>query len=394
MPLDAVANAIDEGQYEMKTRPQGFGIAAKPFQRVLKTLPYNDHRRTYDGDAQNGDDYGPNHRVFKHGLSPCKCVIACCTIALFCPGSNPNCVQEEPGLYRVQTGTTEYFYCNQHSRKQPLSNAPEVTNGALPKPYPEHPVSERDRLFEQQPDGMSDFVFDERVVRVFPDMIKRSVPGYGLILPMLGVLARRHVQTGSHVYDLGCSLGAVSRVIQQSVAVPEVRIFAVDNSHEMLKRLEADLEAKQNRHSSLESELPATKLPEIELVLGDIATTPISNASLSVLNFTLQFIGREQREALLRRIAEGTRPGGALVLSEKIRFSDAAEQQLQTNWHHDFKRAQGYSDLEIARKRDALERVMLPDTEDQHLARLQQAGWSKTVRWYQCFNFVSYLAIR
>jgi tRNA (cmo5U34)-methyltransferase len=225
-------------------------------------------------------------------------------------------------------------------------------------------------------------------------MINRSVPGYGLILPMLGVLARRYVQAGSHVYDLGCSLGAVSRVIQQSVAVPDVRIFAVDNSSEMLKRFAADLGAEQNSHSCSEPGSPATNVPEIELILGDIATTPISNASLSVLNFTLQFIGRQQRAALLARIAEGTRPGGALVLSEKIRFSDEVEQQLQTDWHHDFKRAQGYSDLEIARKRDALERVMLPDTEEQHLTRLQSAGWGKTVRWYQCFNFVSYLAIR
>jgi tRNA (cmo5U34)-methyltransferase len=245
-------------------------------------------------------------------------------------------------------------------------------------------VSERDQLFEQQPTGMNDFVFDERVVRVFPDMINRSVPGYGLILPMLGVLARRCVQPSSNVYDLGCSLGAVSRVIRQSVTAPDVRIIAVDNSAEMLKRFEAELQGMQVKPDS----------PGLELVLGDIATTPVNNASLSVLNFTLQFIEHGQRLDLLRRIAEGTRPGGAMVLSEKIRFSDAGEQQLQTEWHHDFKRAQGYSDLEIARKRDALERVMLPDTEDEHLERLQQAGWSKAVRWFQCFNFVSYLAIR
>jgi tRNA (cmo5U34)-methyltransferase len=130
------------------------------------------------------------------------------------------------------------------------------------------------------------------------------------------------------------------------------------------------------------------------LVLGDISETPVENASLTVLNFTLQFIAREQRQVLLRRIAAGTRPGGALVLSEKIRFADETEQALQTDWHHDFKRAQGYSELEVARKRDALERVMLPDTEAEHLERLKAAGWSKAVRWFQCFNFASYLAIR
>lgn len=245
-------------------------------------------------------------------------------------------------------------------------------------------MSERDQLFEQPPQGMQDFVFDERVVRVFPDMINRSVPGYGLILPMLGVLARRTVQPGSRVYDLGCSLGAVSLMVRQSLAVPDVRIIAVDNSAEMLKRFAALLQeqAEETDHST------------IELVLADISDMPIENASLSVLNFTLQFIEPTKRQALLHRIAEGTRPGGALVLSEKIHFADAEEQALQTDWHHDFKRAMGYSDLEIARKRDALERVMLPDTESEHLLRLQAAGWTKAVRWFQCFNFVSYLAIR
>lgn len=242
-------------------------------------------------------------------------------------------------------------------------------------------MSERDRLFEQQPEGMQDFVFDERVVKVFPDMINRSVPGYGLILPMLGVLARRCVQPGSQVYDLGCSLGAVSLVVRDAVRSPDVRIIAVDNSADMLRRFEQQLQQRENR-------------PQIELRLDDISTTPISNASLTVLNFTLQFIRRDQRQALLARIAAATLPGGALVLSEKIRFSDAAEQALQTDWHHDFKRAQGYSDLEIAGKRDALEKVLLPDTEQEHFERLKAAGWSKTVRWFQCFNFVSYLAIR
>lgn len=245
-------------------------------------------------------------------------------------------------------------------------------------------MSDRDQLFEQPLQGMQDFVFDERVARVFPDMINRSVPGYGLILPMLGVLARRAVQSGSRVYDLGCSLGAVSQMVRQSVAVPDVHIIAVDNSAEMLKRFAA----------MLQEQAPPTDRPTIELVLGDISDTPIENASFSVLNFTLQFIQPGQRQALLRRIAEGTRPGGALILSEKIRFADAGEQALQTDWHHDFKRAQGYSELEIARKRDALERVMLPDTEPEHLQRLQAAGWTRAVRWFQCFNFVSYLAIR
>jgi tRNA (cmo5U34)-methyltransferase len=115
---------------------------------------------------------------------------------------------------------------------------------------------------------------------------------------------------------------------------------------------------------------------------------------MSVLNFTLQFIDPKKRLSLLRRIATGTRAGGILVLSEKIRFADPAEKELHTRLHHDFKRTKGYSELEIAAKRNALERVLKPDTEKEHQERLRAAGWHKTVRCFQAFNFVSYLARR
>ncbi|MEK9765805.1 MAG: carboxy-S-adenosyl-L-methionine synthase CmoA, partial [Thalassolituus sp.] len=83
----------------------------------------------------------------------------------------------------------------------------------------------------------------------------------------------------------------------------------------------------------------------------------------------------------------------ALILSEKVAF-DKDEQQIQDTLHHDFKRANGYSDLEIAQKRSAIENVLIPETEDVHRERLLSAGFSKVIRWYQCFNFVSYLAIK
>ena len=106
-----------------------------------------------------------------------------------------------------------------------------------------------------------------------------------------------------------------------------------------------------------------------------------------------QFIEPQKRLALLTRIAEATCEGGALILSEKIAFDDQ-EQALQTELHHDFKRANGYSDLEISQKRSAIENVLIPETESVHRERLMQAGFSQVIRWYQCFNFVSYLAIK
>lgn len=242
-------------------------------------------------------------------------------------------------------------------------------------------MNEKDTLYQQGPVYGADFVFDERVVKVFPDMINRSVPGYALVLQLIGLLARRHVQADSQVYDLGCSLGAATLAMRHAVSVPGVKFIAVDNSAAMIEQL-------RQRLSKEEGGAP------VDCVEGDICTTKIRDASMTVLNFTLQFVEREQREGLLRRIAEGSRENGILVLSEKIRFSDEAEQEAQTDWHHDFKRAQGYSDLEIAGKRNALERVLQPDTEEEHRSRLSAAGFRRVFRCFQAFNFATYLAFR
>jgi len=244
-------------------------------------------------------------------------------------------------------------------------------------------MSARDRLFDSLVEEVQDFVFDERVVRVFPDMINRSVPGYGLIVPMIGLLARRYAMDNSTLYDLGCSLGAAAVAMSQAVRAENARIVAVDNSPDMIARLREMLEADQE----------PGRVP-IFPVCEDLQDTRIDDASVVVLNFTLQFVSPDARLPLLQRIAHGMLPGGILLLSEKVRFDSDEEQVLQTTWHHDFKRAQGYSDLEISRKRDALENVMKPDSLSQHRERLLEAGFSSVHPWFQAFSFRSLLAFR
>jgi tRNA (cmo5U34)-methyltransferase len=126
----------------------------------------------------------------------------------------------------------------------------------------------------------------------------------------------------------------------------------------------------------------------------DVLDTDIRDASVTTLNFTLQFVPLADRADLLARIAQATRPGGALILSEKLRFDDDTDQEIQTRLHHEFKRANGYSDLEISQKRSAIEHVMIPETLDAHRQRLLNVGFERALVWYQCFNFVSILAIK
>ena len=90
-----------------------------------------------------------------------------------------------------------------------------------------------------------------------------------------------------------------------------------------------------------------------------------------VMNFTLQFIPPDDREALLKRIYDGLNPGGMLVLSEKIRHPTLNGNELLIDLHHQFKRDNGYSELEVSQKRAALEKVMLTDTFSEHESRLK-----------------------
>jgi len=102
----------------------------------------------------------------------------------------------------------------------------------------------------------------------------------------------------------------------------------------------------------------------------------------------------EQRAAVIEKVYAGLRPGGVLVLSEKIRAEQDAGEQLLVDLHHDFKRANGYSDLEISQKRAAIENVMRINSLSEHQQRLQDAGFSAAQVWFQCFNFCSLVCFK
>lgn len=239
----------------------------------------------------------------------------------------------------------------------------------------------KDTIYAQAHEAVGAFQFDESVVAVFPDMIQRSVPGYQTILTGIGELTETYAQADSNLYDLGCSLGAATLTMRRKVAQPNCRIVAVDNSEAMINRASEYLHAY---HSDV----------EVDLQCADITQIKIENASVAVINFTLQFIDPDQRQALLDNIYQGLKPGGILILSEKIHFEDDALQSAIEHLHLQFKRANGYSELEISQKRSSLENVLISDTADFHIQRLKQTGFNSAGIWFQAYNFASFIAIK
>lgn len=249
---------------------------------------------------------------------------------------------------------------------------------------------QHDTLFTTPLDKASRFSFDEQVVACFPDMIRRSVPGYGQVLAMLPIFAKRHCKyrqqthTGqrvSRIYDLGCSLGGASMALAGEFAPHDLQIKAIDISPAMTDEAKTLLTDNYPDH-------------DIEVITADIREVELEPCDMVILNLTLQFLPAADRVAVLEKIYEALSSGGILVLTEKTHAFDEQADAWLVERYYDFKRANGYSEMEISGKRNALENVLITDTLDEHHARLEKVGFARHLTWFQFLNFVSIVAFK
>lgn len=247
-----------------------------------------------------------------------------------------------------------------------------------------------DTIFTTPIDKTARFSFDETVVACFPDMIRRSVPGYGQMLAMLPIFARRHCayrqsddsgQKISRVYDLGCSLGAVSFALASEFDKKDLQIKAIDISQPMINQAKILLDTHYPLH-------------DIELICADVSDFELQACDMIVLNLTLQFLAVEKRLTLLKKCYDALAVGGILILTEKTHLTDEAFDAWQVERYYDFKRKNGYSELEISGKRNALENVLITDSEQTHFDRLEQAGFGRYLVWFRFLNFMSFIAFK
>ena len=216
-----------------------------------------------------------------------------------------------------------------------------------------------------------EFRFDGRVASVFPDMINRSIPAYQGLLQLIASLGRGYLRENGLAYDLGCATGGAALALRPYLP-PGARLIAVDLSAPMVERLNNLIEGHGWTNLTAEQ--------------GDLLHWSFRPAQLMILNFTLQFIDKRERDGLLKTIFDHLEPGGALLLAEK---TDRPE---WVSWHEDFKELQGYSRLAIAQKRSALENVMKLDSEAVLEGRLRRAGFRQIHNYFRALQFQGWLA--
>ena len=237
----------------------------------------------------------------------------------------------------------------------------------------------RDDLFVGKETETGGFNFGEQTAEVFDDMLDRSIPLYSELQRMIGEIAAEFAQDGTHIYDLGCSTGLTMQTLMGAVK-REVQFIGLDNSDAMLARARERLERGPTRRWQLHN-----------VDLNQAFT--FENASVLVVNLVLQFVRPLNRDNLIRRLHASLRDGGCLILVEKVLSENSTINRLFIKYYYEMKKRNGYSELEIAQKRSAIENVMKPDSLEQHRERLLAAGFSKVVPWFQCLNFASLIAL-
>lgn len=238
----------------------------------------------------------------------------------------------------------------------------------------------KDTLFQKQ-QAVQDFQFTAKVAEVFDDMLDRSIPCYRQLIGMTSQILSEFLKDGDLLYDLGCSTGTTLLELCRQLHTIDLHYIGLDNSPAMIKKasLKAEMYSKRDR---------------LQFVESDILEAELQAAGAVLSNYTLQFIRPMERQNLLQKVYKALRPGGVLIVSEKVISTNTLLNRTYIHLYLEFKRHQGYSEMEIAKKREALENVLIPFTSQENITMLKNAGFATIEPFFQWFNFISYIAIK
>ncbi len=231
----------------------------------------------------------------------------------------------------------------------------------------------QDKIFTEKIEKK--FEFDEAVASVFDDMLSRSVPFYDEVRKLIISLILAEEREDRKVLDLGSSTAKFLLDLHSKMHT-NMKLKGLDNSQAMLDRAEQKCQAFG---------------ANIELELADMLTYKYCEEDVIVANYTLQFIRPMQRVELIRKLYDGLKDDGVFIFSEKVVFEDKKLDKELIDVYYDYKKEQGYSEYEIAQKREALENVLIPFTIKENIQMCKDAGFKNIETVFQWANFVTFI---
>ena len=238
----------------------------------------------------------------------------------------------------------------------------------------------KDKLF-QSGNVPEDFTFNDKVAEVFDDMLNRSVPFYSTVIDAMAILLQLNGLPENTVYDLGCSTGTTLLELAKRLPGPDCRFIGIDNAPAMIEKARRKAEMYARSAS-------------VQFMTNDITAVQLDDAGAILCNYTLQFIRPMTRLQFVKNMYNALPDGGIFIVSEKVICHDPKLNRHFIEMHHRFKRLQGYSELEIATKREAIENVLVPFSIEENIDLLHQGGFQSVETFFQWFNFASFVAIK
>ncbi len=225
----------------------------------------------------------------------------------------------------------------------------------------------------------SDFQFNKEVANIFDDMLNRSIPFYRQVIEAIGEILEKALPQNPVIYDLGCSTGNTLIYLASVLKDKKPELIGIDNSKDMVEKAKEKAKAYNK---------------EIEFIVSDIESIEFKQADAIIMNYTLQFIRPLKRPEIIKKNYKSLKEKGIFILSEKVILEHPELNRDFLEIYYNFKKKQGYSELEIAKKREALENVLIPFTIKENIGLLKNAGFSYSTTFFQWINFASFVAVK
>ena len=222
------------------------------------------------------------------------------------------------------------------------------------------------------------FEFDEEVASVFDDMLNRSVPFYKENLNLQTEILKNFLNENDKVTDLGSSTGTFLIELAKKSG-KKLELIGIDNSSAMIKRAE-------NKAKAFGA--------DVKFINADFLEYDFSNSKAIIANYTVQFIRPLKREKLIKKIYDSLKSGGIFLMSEKLITEHKKLNKIMIDIYYDYKKKMGYSEFEIAQKREALENVLIPYTMNENIEMLKNAGFSDVEVIFRWNNFATFIAFK